>query len=301
MSVADPPAGDASPDGITLLSLSDPLYPPLLRQIPDPPQHLWVRGDPHFLQRPQLAVVGARRASAAALRLTTGLCADLVAAGLQVTSGLALGVDGAAHRGALDAGGSTVAVMATGIDDIYPQRHRELAARVLQAGCLVTEFPPGTAPRGWQFPRRNRIITGLSLGVLVVEAALPSGSLISAATATKQGREVFTLPWSIAHSSGAGCLQLLRDGSKMVRTIDDILEELEPMCALQRQSQPELRREPEEDDAVSELLALIGFEPVSLDALLAGGDITPAQLLAELSRLELEGRIQRCPGGYIRC
>lgn len=300
MNVVDTLRGDALPAGLTVLSPQDSCYPPLLRTIHDPPARLWVRGDPHFLLRPQLAIVGARRASPAALRLARRLAGELVTAGLQVCSGLALGVDGAAHRAALDAGGSTVGVMATGIDRLYPQRHRTLATDMLQAGCLVTEFAPGEPPRRGHFPRRNRIISGMSLGVLVVEAALPSGSLITANTALEQGREVFTLPWSIAHPGGAGCLQLLRDGAKMVRDIDDVLEELGPLFTLQQSQLPQSTEPQADTPEGAALLALVGFEPVTLDELLVASQLSPPDVMAALSRLELGGCIQRCPGGYIR-
>ena len=192
--------------GAIALAIDDERYPPLLRVIHDPPPLLYVRGDPAVLQEPHLAVVGSRRASPAGLRVAQILTGQVARAGLHICSGLALGIDGAAHRGALEAGGKSVAVMATGIDTIYPHRHLALAAQLEQAGCLVTEFPPGTPPLRQNFPKRNRIISGLSLGVLVVEAALPSGSLITAGAALEQGREVFALPWSMLHDGGRGCL-----------------------------------------------------------------------------------------------
>ena len=180
-----------------IVPVTDPLYPPLLRAIHDPPPLLYVRGDPAVLAQAQLAVVGSRRASPAGLRAASTLAGEAVAAGLQICSGLAQGIDGAAHRGALAAGGNTTGVMATGIDRVYPARHRSLAEELPRSGCLVSEFPPGVAPLRQNFPRRNRIISGLALGVLVVEAAPASGSLITARMALEQGREVFTLPWSI--------------------------------------------------------------------------------------------------------
>jgi DNA processing protein len=224
----------------------------------------------------------------------------LATAGLSLCSGLARGIDGAAHHGALEAGGKSVAVMATGIDTVYPHRHRELATQLEQSGCLVTEFPPGTPPLRQNFPRRNRIISGLSLGVLVVEAALPSGSLITSGTAMEQGREVFALPWSILHDGGRGCLKLIRDGAKMVQEVNDILEELGPLYALQQDcfvvSSPEKRAPPKQ----SALLALIGFEPVTLDELVRLSGQPVAQVLGELSGLELSGQLMRTAGGYIR-
>jgi DNA processing protein len=248
-----------------------------------------------------LAVVGSRRASPAGLRAAQALSGQLADAGLHICSGLALGIDSAAHRGALATGGKSVAVMATGIDRVYPQRHQALAAQLEQAGCLVTEFPPGTPPLRHNFPKRNRIISGLSLGVLVIEAALPSGSLITAGTALEQGREVFALPWSMLHDGGRGCLQLIRDGAKMVQDVDDILEELGSLYALQRGlAAMELsgRRAPTDG---SWLLTLVGFEVVALDELAQRSSRPVAQVLAELSILELSGQVARTAGGYIRC
>jgi DNA processing protein len=191
--------------------------------------------------------------------------------------------------------------MATGIGGVYPRRHRALAAQLEQMGCLVTELPPGTPPLRQNFPKRNRIISGLSLGVLVVEAALPSGSLITAATALEQGREVFALPWSMLHDGGRGCLQLIRDGAKMVQGVDDILEELGPLYAVQQDCfavPPPGRNAPPDE---SWLLALVGFEVVALDELVRSSARSVAQVLGELSALELTGQVARTAGGYIRC
>jgi len=195
--------------------------------------------------------------------------------------------------------------MATGIDGIYPARHRGLAGELADAGCLVTEFEPGMRPHKGNFPRRNRIISGLSLGVLVVEAALPSGSLITAGTALEQGREVFTLPWSIFHPGGRGCLWLLRDGAKMVQTVEDVLEELGPLYALQQ----DLFVQPEAPCAAPErlpaglrrLLDLVAYEVSTVDQLALCSGLPVAQLLADLSLLEVAGLIERSAGGYIRC
>ena len=261
-----------------------------------------MRGDASVLSQPQLAIVGSRRASAVGLRAASMLAAQLVAAGLHVCSGLARGVDGAAHRGALNGGGKSVAVMATGIDQIYPAAHRQLAAALQGAGCLVTELPPGTPPRRQHFPRRNRIISGLSLGVLVVEAALPSGSLITAGTALEQGREVFALPWSLYHGQGAGCLHLLRDGAKMVQCVEDVLEELGPLFALQqRAASPAVAPADQLPSALRSLAALVGCEAVSVDELVQASERPVAEVIASLSQLELAGVVTRCAGGYIRC
>jgi DNA processing protein len=302
MNVAQAKAVAESVDA-TVLSLDDEAYPPLLRAIPDPPPLLFVRGDPQVLSQTQLAVVGSRRASPAGLRLAQVLSGALAQAGVHICSGLAAGVDGAAHRGALEGGGKSIAVMATGIDVVYPRRHHALADQVQRAGCLVTEFPPGTRPLRHHFPQRNRIISGLSLGVLVVEAALPSGSLITANTATQQGREVFALPWSMLHQGGRGCLQLIRDGAKMVLDIDDILEELGPLYALQQGQMKGFETvQPSAIDADAFwLLKLVGFEVTRLDDLVARSARSVAEVSSELSSLELAGKVERIPGGYIRC
>lgn len=302
MSVADPRGTVAAKaPGTHEISLGDHRYPALLKTISDPPHRLYVRGDPSLLQKPMLAVVGARKATAMGLRLAEQIAAAASRAGLGICSGLALGIDGAAHRGALAAGGDTVAVMGTGLDCIYPARHRQLGEEIATAGCLVTEFPPETPPRPGNFPRRNRIISGLSLGVLVVEAALPSGSLITANTAVEQGREVFALPWSVAHKGGAGCLHLLRDGAKMVLEVEDIIEELGALHGLQLSllGQPEGHRSAAAED--SRLLALLGYEASSVDQLAQASGMATRELMSQLCELELQGKVMRCPGGYIRC
>ncbi len=288
--------------GVTALAIDDERYPPLLRAIHDPPPLLYVRGDPALLLEAHLAVVGSRRASPAGLRVAQALSGQLASAGLHICSGLALGIDSAAHQGALEAGGKSIAVMATGIDRIYPQRHQALAAQLAAAGCLVTEFPPGTPPLRQNFPKRNRIISGLSLGVLVIEAALPSGSLITAGTALEQGREVFALPWSMLHDGGRGCLHLIRDGAKMVLSVDDILEELGPLYALQQGHATAISPgKGAPPDGSSWLLTLVGFEVVALDELVQLSARPVAQVLGELSALELAGQVARTAGGYIRC
>jgi DNA processing protein len=287
--------------GATVLGIDDQYYPPLLREIYDPPPLLYVRGDPTVLCEAQLAVVGSRRASPAGLRVAQALSGQIVQAGLHICSGLALGVDSAAHRGALNAGGKTVAVMATGIDRVYPRRNQLLADQLEKGGCLVTEFPPGTPPLRQNFPKRNRVISGLSLGALVVEAALPSGSLITARTAMEQGREVFAVPWSMLHDGGKGCLHLIREGAKMVQSVDDILEELGPLYRLQREGKDSGFPEKEAPPTASWLLALVGFEAVDLDELVKQSARPAAQVRAELSALELAGQVTRTAGGYIRC
>jgi DNA processing protein len=285
----------------TIIHIADPVYPALLRAIHDPPPLLYVRGDAQHLQQALLAVVGSRKPTPAGLRAAGDLSALLVEAGLHVCSGLAIGIDGAAHRGALDGGGATVAVMATGIETVYPARHRALAAEIVESGCLVSEFPPGMPPLRENFPRRNRVVTGLSLGTLVVEAALPSGSLISATSALEQGREVFALPWSVYHAGGRGCLRLLRDGARMVLGVEDILAELGPLYGLQQ----DLFERSSSGEAVlaadeKRILDLVGYEMVPVDTLVQMAALPVPRVLAELSALELKGLVVRCEGGYIR-
>ncbi len=284
------------------IDLTDPRYPALLSSIYDPPAILYARGNIQLLQAPMLAMVGSRRASPAGLRVATELAAGAVAAGLGICSGLAMGIDGAAHRGALAAGGDTVAVMATGIEQLYPRRHRTLGEEIGARGCLVSEFPPGSPPLPQHFPRRNRVISGLSLATVVVEAAFPSGSLLTAGSAIEQGREVFAVPWSIHHRNGRGCLRLLRDGAGMVESIADVLAELGPMYAAQRElfAPPALPRDalPAGRAAIQELL---GDEALPVEVLAAHTGQPVATVLSALSELELAGEATRESGGYIRC
>jgi DNA processing protein len=290
--------------GADVISLTDRRYPALLQTLYDPPPILYVLGDAEILQQGQMGIVGSRKASPPGRRAALELSAGCVRAGLHVCSGLAVGIDQAAHRGALDAGGKTIAVMATGLDVIYPARHRSLAKELSLSGCLLSEFPPGCQPLRERFPQRNRIISGLSLGVLVVEAALRSGSLITARTAMDQGREVFALPWSMFHPAGRGCLGLIRDGAKMVQGIDDILEELGPLYQCQREMQtPEI----EERSVITtmpgseaEVMGLIGSEVVSVDEIVEHSGLAVARVLSALSALEVERRIVRSDGGYIQ-
>ncbi len=286
---------------VRVLALSDAAYPALLRTIYDPPPFLYTRGNSALLQQPQLAVVGSRQASPAGLRATRTLSRQLVAAGLHICSGLAQGIDGEAHWAALGAGGGSVAVMATGIDVIYPTRHAGLAQQLVERGCLATEYPPGCQPERYRFPQRNRILSGLSLGVLVVEAALRSGSLITARTAMEQGREVFALPWAALHQGGRGCLRLIRDGAKMVESIEDILEELGPLYTLQQELFEPAEAALELPPVQATTLAMIGYEAVAVDELLRHSELPVARLMAALSALELDGIVERCAGGYIRC
>ena len=284
-----------------VLAITDSRYPVLLRTIPDPPPLLYYRGDPGVFHLPGIAMVGSRKASPAGLRLAGELASAAAGAGLAVTSGLALGIDGAAHQGALAGGGATVAVMATGVEQVYPRRHRALAAQIAELGCLLTEFPPGVPPLRGNFPRRNRLISGLSLATVVIEAALPSGSLLTAGTALEQGRDVFAAPWSIFHPNGRGCLRLIRDGAGVLESIEAIISELDALYQLQLELQVSPPTNASQEPLPSShatLLSLIGDHAVDLDTLVADCGMPVAVVLAGLSALELRGSIARVPGGY---
>lgn len=258
---------------------------------------LFVQGDPDLLSLPQVAVVGARSPSPQGVANAEAFAAELARAGFVITSGLALGIDGAAHRGAL-AAGYTLAVCGTGLDRVYPARHRDLAHRMLaQGSTLVSEYPLGVGALAENFPRRNRIISGLALGVLVVEAARESGSLITARYALEQGREVFAIPGSIHNPMARGCHALIRQGGKLVETVNDLFEELGPVLGMQRASlkqTPELEPETAHSDPV---LAVIDDTPVTLDQLVSRLDWPAERLLVALTTLELEGRVAQLPGG----
>lgn len=291
-----------------IITRADAGYPELLAAIPDPPPLLYLHGEPARLNDPQLALVGSRNPSRPGRDNAFEFARYLAGAGLTLTSGLALGVDAAGHTGALKAGGYTLAVMGTGLDRVYPARHRELAhAIVAGGGALVSELPPGSPPLAEHFPRRNRIISGLSLGVLVVEAALRSGSLITARQALDQGREVFAIPGSIHNPLARGCHALIRQGAKLVETGADILEELHALAAipLERHGETADREAPGDagrpSQAQCKLLEQMGYEPVTVDQLVAATGLTPEAVSSMLLILELEGRVASQAGGaYVR-
>jgi DNA processing protein len=283
------------------LTLTDPRYPTLLREIADPPPLLFVVGDPGVLSAMHLAIVGSRNPTAAGKETAEEFAAHLAGAGLVITSGLAVGIDAAAHRGALAARGATLAVTGTGLDRVYPARHRELAHQIAeQGGALVSEFVLGTPPLPDHFPRRNRIISGLSLGTLVVEAAVQSGSLITARTAVEQGREVFAIPGSIHSPLARGCHALIRQGAKLVETAQDILEELNPLAHTVKAaaSVGEPGNDMSELDVeAAKLLGCMGYEPSSVDVLIARSGLTPEKVSSILLLLELRGYVAAMPGG----
>ena len=273
-----------------IITLADAAYPPALLEIADPPTVLYVRGRLELLQQRGLGVVGSRNATPQGLQTAENFAKTLASQGLCIISGLALGIDAAAHRGALAARGDTVAVIGTGADRIYPARNKELALAIAEHGAIVSEFPLGTPVLAHNFPRRNRIISGLSRGVLVVEAAPESGSLITARLAAEQGREVFAIPGSIHSPVARGCHKLIKQGAKLVETAQDILEELGSY------SQKPTAPEPLPDAAENPLLAALGHDPCGLDDLVERTGQTADQLLPELLTLELAGHLAPLPG-----
>jgi DNA processing protein len=294
----------ANPDRY-LIVREDPRYPERLRQLEGAPLALFVVGDPELLALPQLAIVGSRNPTPAGLENAKAFAESLAAAGLVITSGLALGIDAAAHEGALAGKGLTLAICGTGLDRVYPARHRDLAHAIAQHGALVSEFPPGTPPLAANFPRRNRLISGLSLGVLVVEAALQSGSLITARLATSQGREVFAIPGSIHNPLARGCHRLLRDGAKLVESAQDILEEIGPLLDLplvrEGLAGSHLAESPANaapDPEYHQLLAALGHEPTRIDQLVERTGLTADVVASMLLILELQGVVTLSPGGH---
>ncbi len=285
-----------------LLTLDDPRYPPLLRQIADPPTLLYVRGEPGLLADPQVAIVGSRNPSAAGREITREFARRLAACGLIITSGLATGVDGEAHGAALETG-KTIAVLGTGPDRVYPAGHRDLARRIAGQGALVSEFAPGEGPLAHHFPRRNRLIAGLSLGTLVTEAALRSGSLITARQAGEQGREVFAVPGSIRNPLARGCHALIREGAVLVEEPAEVLAALAPQLRGQLAAlAPVLHGGGADgtawpDPDYRRLIEALGFDPVAPDELIRCTGLSAAAVSSMLLVLELAGHVSSCPGG----
>ncbi|MGH8442030.1 MAG: DNA-processing protein DprA [Nevskiaceae bacterium] len=285
-------------DGRHLITWADERYPPLLREIAQAPAALFVHGDPTLLAHRQLAIVGARAATRPGTEIAEGFAAELTRCGFAITSGLALGIDGAAHRGALAAGGHTLAVCGTGLDRVFPTRHRELAREIAERGALVSEFPCGTPPVADNFPRRNRIISGLALGVLMVEAATRSGSQITARLAGEQGREVFAIPGSIHSPMSRGPHALIRQGAKLVESVNDILDELSAQLGEDfARPPPREATAVELDPARRRVLDAVGFEPTGFDRLIERLAMPVDALSAALLTLELDGLIATAPGG----
>ncbi|HWW19770.1 MAG TPA: DNA-processing protein DprA [Steroidobacteraceae bacterium] len=292
---------------ITLLDIASPDYPPQLLLIGDPPRLLYCSGRIDALRRTQLAMVGSRRPTMPGALTAREFAGELSLAGLTITSGLALGIDAASHEGALTAGGLTIAVLGSGLDDIYPAEHRALAARIASSGAVISEFPPGTAPRHCHFPRRNRIISGLSRALLVIEAALGSGSLTSARSALTQGRQVFAVPGSIRNPLAHGCHELIRGGAKLIERPAQILEELHfiaPKQMLMTFQQGARERVPSRaklDKEYEILLDAVGFEAASLDMLVDRTGLPSQSVASMLLILELEGAVGRQADGQYVC
>lgn len=286
-----------------IFSLADAEYPQALLRTPDPPPLLYVNGRPDLLNRPALAIVGSRSATPQGLANAEHFAHALADAGLCIISGLALGIDAAAHRGALLGAASTIAVMGTGADIVYPSRNRDLAHAIAETGTIVSSYPLGTPAMGSNFPRRNRLISGLARGVLVVEAAMQSGSLITARLAGEQGREVFAIPGSIHSPLAKGCHRLIKQGAKLVESVQDILEELgEIEIAAAAASGIKFKLSPagetsQQDPEVGRLLQHLGYEVRDIDSLCHSTGLTTAQVCAMLLQLELEGSVASLPGG----
>jgi DNA processing protein len=286
LDMADRQLSDANTQGIDAIPLDDERYPPLLRAIPDPPLVLWIRGAVGHLTRPAIALVGSRSASPHGLEMARILAHDLARAGLVVVSGLARGVDSAAHSAALSAAGTTAGVLGGGLDRIYPREHHELARAMQQSGVVISEFPPGVPPLAHHFPLRNRIISGLSHAVVVIEAPEKSGSLITASAAVEQGREVFVVPGHVIGARNRGGHRLIRDGAKLVESADDILEEVGRPVHTQKQP-----------DLLSGVQGLPDAHDFTVDEVANHTGEPPGVVLARLLELELSGRIQRIGGG----
>ena len=279
-----------------VLPLNDPAYPPSLLEIADPPLLLYVKGRLELLLRPGLAVVGSRNASAQGVSNAEKFSQALSEAGLCIVSGLALGIDAAAHRGAMRGPGSTIAVIGTGADIVYPRSNRGLAHLIAEQGCIISEYPLGMHAMAANFPRRNRLISGLARGVLVVEAAARSGSLITARMAAEQGRDVFAIPGSIHSALAKGCHSLIKQGAKLVESADDVLEDLglltpSPGAPL-----------PDSDAGAGQaaLLAALGHDPAGPDLLAARAGLDAADVIGQLLALELAGLVERLPGGLFQ-
>jgi DNA processing protein len=286
-------------DGNIIICFDDPGYPVLLKELSDPPLVLFVRGNPEFLSRPQIAMVGTRNPTVTGKQIAETFAFALAQAGLIVTSGMADGIDGASHRGALSAGAPTIAVLGTGVDCVYPAVHKKLAAEIAVKGALVSEFYPGTGASAQNFPRRNRIISGLSLGVVVIEAALRSGSLITARLANEQGREVFAVPGSIHNPLARGCHQIIREGAKLIETASHIIEELGALK--QVLEGPKISQDaPEIDHMHQELISQVGYETTALETIILRSGLTASQVSSMLFTLEMQGYVNLVIGGYTR-
>lgn len=282
-------------DGVSVTCWADDDYPALLREVPAPPPVLYYRGQLVATDTTAVAIVGTRKMTRYGQDMARSIAFDLARAGVTIVSGLALGIDGIAHRAALEAGGRTIAVLGSGIDIIYPGKHRDLARKIEQQGAIITEYPPGTPPDRFNFPPRNRIISGLSRGVVVIEAPDRSGALITVDFAAEQGRDAFAVPGPVNAPASAGCLRILRDGATLVRSAEDVLEDLHirPVDYEERDEEPGVLSD---DDR--RLLAVLTSQPQHIDDIAAQLGKTVADVSGELMMLELQGSVQGGGGGY---
>lgn len=284
-----------------LLCFEQDAYPQLLKQISSPPEVLFVKGDPEVLSTPQLAIIGSRENTISGKENAYHFARHIAELGITVTSGLAIGIDGQSHRGAIEANGQTIAVLGTGLDCIYPKRHTALAEQIVDSGALVSEFLPQQGVRAEQFPKRNRIISGLSHGTLVVEAALKSGSLVTARTAMEQNREVFAIPGSIHSPMSEGCHHLIKQGAKLVENIHDIIEEVGPFQHYLAKQHIEIcQNDPISKEEEDPFLACIGYEITPVDIIAQRSNLPVNDVLARLLDMEIAGKVAAVGGGYSR-
>jgi DNA processing protein len=287
------------------IHIDDAIYPKLLKEIANPPTVLYAIGNIDLLHTPQIAIVGTRKPTINGRETAKQFAAYLAKAGFTITSGLALGIDGASHEGALQVGGNTIAVLGNGLHHSYPKSHRQLQSQIAEHGLLLSEFPPTTEPRAENFPKRNRIISGLSVATLVIEAAVKSGSLITANFACEQGREVFAIPGSIHNPQARGCHALIKNGAKLVETVTDVLEELQSLLQFQLEfPQPTNNTENLSlsglDKKLSNVLKYIDFCPTPIDVVIGRCGGEHDAIFAALMQLELAGYIISSPTGYTR-
>ena len=289
-----------------ILTFDSPAYPKLLKEIYDPPVVLFIRGNADLLLLPKMAIVGSRNATVSGREISNKLANELTDQ-FVVTSGMALGIDAQAHLGAMQNQGFTIAVVATGLDLIYPARHKALQKNILEnKGLIISEFAPGVAPKAGHFPKRNRLISGLSLGVIVVEASMKSGSLISARCALEQGREVFAVPSSIYNLQAKGCHWLIKQGAKLVEGIADIVEEFEDIASnglnLSRNKEKDtsIEKSKEQDLCNDSMLASVGYEITPVDVVVSRSKLPIDVVLTRLTVLELRGLVSAVPGGYLK-
>jgi len=290
--------------GCDILTFDQANYPPLLKEIYDPPLVLFTKGNQNLLTKQQLAIVGSRAATFSALDFTKNIASKLVQQQIVITSGLALGIDAAAHSGALAVTASTIAVVATGLDIVYPSRHRQLAKDILaNDGLIVSEFIPGTVAKAGHFPRRNRLISGLSIGVLVVEAEIKSGSLITARCALEQNREVFAVPGSVNNPQSKGCHWLIKQGAKLIEGSADIIDELD-LCTssglIDESNDKKSQKTCQQDLFIDSLLASVDYEATAVDIVVSRCKLPIEEVLTRLTILELKGLVSAVPGGYLR-